>query len=527
MINLKNILPDNKRKTDLIITLTLLLSLIAGLYFRLKGLDKWPFAVDEYYFTQSVTNIINNGLPEYDSGGYYVRGIVQQYITAFLLILGLKAELGSRLIPLAANLLAIPGLYLLAKKVSGKTVAVAAVVVFSLSVWEVEFSRFARMYSLFQAVFIWYVYFLYKNVIDGDAKALKWIWLLSFLSIFIYEGSIFLVILNFVAFFWDSNRQTLNPSMVWRNWAKIFVPIVILIVGYEFLTFDFRSFNGKLSLPPDVIKYFQRGDSEGMVRKPVLLISTLPSNLVWMLLFLIPLSFNVFTAYRILKSKTSILVKTGLLSLLILSILNLLGLIVICFLIFFIIRWLRPKDIIGITSQSAIKNEQQDTKTWFLSNWKRSFSNPFIITAAINFLFWISFAVKTTEWHKFFPTQNIGGLSSVIKTIIKESINYPYFYETFVLFRDTVPFLTVSVVLLFVFLIIWIIRNQNKNTAGIRFLLFLFLILILAVDILNLSHFDTRYFFFLYPLIIVLSVSSLELLVSSFFKRSHLNEYGM
>ena len=45
---------DRKR---IVFFINVLLTVLAGLYFRLKGLGKWPLAVDEYYIAQSVRNI--------------------------------------------------------------------------------------------------------------------------------------------------------------------------------------------------------------------------------------------------------------------------------------------------------------------------------------------------------------------------------------------------------------------------------------------------------------------------------------
>lgn len=513
----------NKKYNNIFFWSFLLITILAGLYFRLKGLGKWPLAVDEYYIVKSSENILKYGLPKWDVGGYYTRGLPQQYLTTFLLLLGLKAEFASRIIPVVANLLAIPVLYLIAKKVSGKTLAAALVFVFTFSLWEVEFARFARMYAMFQTIFIWYLYFLYKYILESDDKAFKWLWILSSFSVFVYEGSIFLVLLNFLSIFWDKNKNTFNPFSfdVYRGKVlKILICIGILLIAYGFLTTDFRTLYQQNNLPPDILNFSQAQENSGVLRVPVLLIQTISTSPIWSFLLIIPLSINLFVFYRIVKLETSILKRAAAGILLFFSFLNLLGLVIVALLIFIMIGWLIPEDI--------IKKSQ-----WEIKIRKIFPSKPiryFILAGSVNFIFWILFALNTTAWHKFFPNQNISGAIPAIKSLVKESINYPYFYETFVLFRDTVPIITVIYILLIGILFIYIFKKYyDKDVIPLRLLSFLFIFLILMQNTLNLTYFDTRYFFFLYPFILLLSLISLERIIVFFVKKNSFSKvlFGM
>src|ERR687895_2306537 len=94
------------------------LALAVGIYFRLKGLGKSPLAIDEYYIASSVRNIFEHGLPQFDCGGYYTRGLLLQYLVAPLFKYGSNDELYFRLIIVISNILTIPAIYLLAKRIS-------------------------------------------------------------------------------------------------------------------------------------------------------------------------------------------------------------------------------------------------------------------------------------------------------------------------------------------------------------------------------------------------------------------------
>ena len=54
-------------------------AVLLGVWGRFKGLGTWPLNSDEYYIARSVEDILRTGLPGYDCGGYYVRGLAFQY----------------------------------------------------------------------------------------------------------------------------------------------------------------------------------------------------------------------------------------------------------------------------------------------------------------------------------------------------------------------------------------------------------------------------------------------------------------
>ena len=68
-----------------------------GIYIRFKGLGTWPLALDEYYLVKSSENILKYGLPQFANGGYYVRGILLQYLIALLMYIGVTAEFAGRI----------------------------------------------------------------------------------------------------------------------------------------------------------------------------------------------------------------------------------------------------------------------------------------------------------------------------------------------------------------------------------------------------------------------------------------------
>jgi len=125
-------------------------AVLLGLWGRFKGLGAWPFHTDEYYIARSVENVLRTGLPAYQCGGFYTRGLLFQYAVALLQLCGMSAHLSARLIAAGTSLIVLPAVYLLGRRLHGRTVGLIAVSVIALSTWEVDIARFGRMYAPFR-----------------------------------------------------------------------------------------------------------------------------------------------------------------------------------------------------------------------------------------------------------------------------------------------------------------------------------------------------------------------------------------
>jgi hypothetical protein len=217
------------------------LAVAAGIFFRFWELGGAPLAVDEYFFGTSILNIAERGWPGFDCGGLYTRGVLVQYLTVPLLWLGAELEFATRFWPAVASLISIVAVWRIARLAGGILTAAIAATLVSLSVWEIEFARFGRMYSPFQAVFLWYVYFQILHLARGSNKA-RWAYLtLSALSILVYAGSSFLLAFNFLAVVWPGKRWSVS---------HLIVAIALLAVGAAFFMTDSRHLGVPTELVP-------------------------------------------------------------------------------------------------------------------------------------------------------------------------------------------------------------------------------------------------------------------------------------
>lgn len=212
-------------------------AVLLGLWARFAGLGAWPLNSDEYYIARSVEDILRTGLPEYDCGGYYTRGLLFQYVVAVLQWFGVSAEVSARAVAAAASVAALPAIYMLGQRLGGRSVGLLAVSAMALSSWEVDVARFGRMYAPFQAVFAWYLVYFLRHTVDRDPRALGPMLLLSVVGLLTWEGGVLLLLANLLPPFLRSPEGHLTRVDV----TYIATTAVLLGAGY-YLTqmVDFR-----------------------------------------------------------------------------------------------------------------------------------------------------------------------------------------------------------------------------------------------------------------------------------------------
>ena len=179
-----------KRGVALIILFLALATLV-----RAPGLGRWCLAVDEFYFSRSVSFILEKGLPMFPGGGYYVRGIGLQYLTALPVSFIENLEMAVRILPLLFGVLMIPLFFLFCRKFLGEAESILCTLILLLSSWHIEFSRFARMYMPFQFVFFLFLYTVHSGFLENAPRQRIAAWILAALSVLVYEGSIVLPLL--------------------------------------------------------------------------------------------------------------------------------------------------------------------------------------------------------------------------------------------------------------------------------------------------------------------------------------------
>ncbi|HUI60270.1 MAG TPA: glycosyltransferase family 39 protein [Steroidobacteraceae bacterium] len=438
---------------------------------RFRGLGKWPLTIDEYYLAQSVQNILHSGLPRYPCGGLYVRGLLLQYCAAALQLAGLSPEMAPRLIAAVCNLASLPALYLIARRVGGRTAGLLAVALMAVSVWEVEVARFGRMYAPFQAVFLWYVVFFLRYTLEGGRRALMAMLTLSVAGVFIWEGGIFLSVTNLLPPFIRNPQGRLSRA----DWGYLAASALLCIPGFYLATANLRA-GAEPILPSN---YRAPADiSPSRLDAAVMPWTTLHLHPAWMLLATIPLLLSVLVAIRVIRSRTAPLPTLGTLAFLCCTLLQQFGLALALLLIMLLLS----------------------IRTW--SELRARSTLSLYIACAANLLFWISFGSATHDWHApQLPTWHS------IALLGYEFVRFPdVIREVAAPWLRTVPHLTIVLAALLGASCLYASVRSAAVPGSERILLALLVLLLLAAGASNPPRHETRYVFFLYPLAVALAI---------------------
>jgi hypothetical protein len=433
-------------------------------------LGVWPLALDEYFTVQSVDNIIQYGVPAFGCGGYYMRGLTLQYLIAPLFALGLTPEFASRLVPALCSFAVLPAVYFLGKRLSGVTVACLSVALLSLSLWEIEFARFARMYMPFQAIFVWYLLALHRVVVDRKASAYGWMWLLSVVGALTWEGGLLLLVVNFV------------PGLTKRAPSRarhLAVSAGLLLLGYLYHSVNFRLMGARPAFPPDLP--FDKGGSGFLM--PPLLASTLWAHPVWLAGALAVLLVSLAAVGKLACESAPPRERLVWMALVALSLLNLFGCVLIALVLALLLGWI---DI------------------------RRAWRRPFfiaIVPIAVNFAFWAAYALLTHSGKQLFPTFGPGGELSKLAVVL---FKYPNVFDSILFpWLAAVPRLTTILFGLTALAAVWaVLAGDGKRQDGLRLTLIVCLLMAAMVGVVDTSFIRTRYTFFLLPALYLVVVTA-------------------
>ncbi len=161
---------DPESKDSLSISLFLAALVLMGSVFRLYNLNALGFVYDESIQAAAVKGILTHGYPVLESGIVYIRALPFLYLEALSALLLGWSESSLRLPSAIFNLATIPLIYLFTRDLLGKKTALVAATILTFSLWEIEFSRVARMYTAFQFFYLLSLYVFYKGFIQNHRE---------------------------------------------------------------------------------------------------------------------------------------------------------------------------------------------------------------------------------------------------------------------------------------------------------------------------------------------------------------------
>jgi 4-amino-4-deoxy-L-arabinose transferase-like glycosyltransferase len=211
-----------------------------GLALRWGYLLHVPPFLDEYSSMLTGMSILQTqGVPRLPSGVLYPSGSLFSYLEAAFIGLFGFSDLVARLPSLLLAGLTLPVLYLMARQLFDRHVALLSVALLAMTPEAVVWGGRARMYALLQLLALLTVCFFYFGVLDSraareheeDRARPAWLWVLCFLAaIFAQDEAILLLpVLYLAALIARGLRWFFKPSVVV---GQIFVPVAGVGIRY-------------------------------------------------------------------------------------------------------------------------------------------------------------------------------------------------------------------------------------------------------------------------------------------------------
>jgi hypothetical protein len=439
-------------------------AVLAGLYGRFKGLGTWPLGVDEFYISRSIDNVLRSGLPQFPCGGYYTRGLLYQYLVAGARMSGLSPELGARMISALSSLAVLPAAFLLGRRIGGSLAGWLTVIMLCVSVWEIEMARFARMYAPFQAVFAWYLLYFLRFTVDRQAAALGYMAALSVLGVLFWEGGVLLGLANILAVLIAHEHGRLRPAD-WRRLALLLALTALLFLA----TRDLRGY----AEAPDT----NGGGtaSAGHLRILMQWLAPLRRHPVAACGWFVPAGFAIASWRFITSLRHCWMAALGLLCALAAAALHLFTI---------------AGGVLILLLLTGVMNRR---------DWSEGRGRYFLLSLVGFFSFWVVFALLER---------------TAAPAVVQYLFGFPDVYDEVLRpWGRTMPILSVAIGLAVLFWSYRMIFAPAPQTEPIRVLLALALVMTLAVGMTATDRIETRYTFFLYPLLIVLAVAAVLSLV--------------
>jgi hypothetical protein len=451
-------------------------ALAAGLYARFKGIGRWPLGVDEFYISRSIDNILRTGLPHFRCGGFYNRGALYQYLVAAARLTGATPELAGRAVAGALSVLALPAGYRLGERTGGALVGWVTVIILSLSVWEIEMARFARMYAPFQAVFLWYALVYLRYTVDRSWKALGGLMALSLIGALTWEGGVLMGVANMLAIVATHERGRLRRA----DLGRLAVLVLWLVVLYELGTNDFRGMN---EAGADTGMSGGHGRLFGAAFEWLALLRT---HGLWALGWVCALAPAAASARWVASMRARPLAAAALLAVLVAAAAHLFALAAGVLALALVMRLLDLPELTGARSRG------------------------FLLSLAALLAFWLAFdhGVGLPS----VPPAPATGTSA--PALFLDLFGIPDLYDSLIRpWGRTLPWLSIGLGLALAYLYVRIVADRRDAREPATVVMGLLLAMVLAVGATRTERIETRYTFFLYPLIIVAAATSLEILM--------------
>lgn len=456
-----------------------LLATCWGLLVRFDGLGSRPLVEDEYFSITAVQYILEKGVPEFPTGGYYTRALPVHYLQAASVRLFGDNEFAHRLPAALFGVLTLALVFLYARKFLPLLLAAVCVALLAVSSWQIEFSRFSRMYAAFQCVTVAF-FLVYRYAYFEGHEKLKYLpHAIALIAVIFHELGIFLLPFLFLPLFMERNASPgATPPRNRRTFALVSLATTLAAVAYWKLEGRLRDFHVQQTWPDGFRMW--RPPSLGPVGAYNVLPMTGNALGLFLIIALVTGLFIFFRPRPKAPSQTRFTTVNVLLLLLLLSTMVHLFAVSICIAAVLCFRYKLLHNLLKLRERLAL-----------------------LSLSASAACAWVIYAMYDQSWRE----QMVGVKFARALRIV--FFGWPDFDEPIIgPLRVSLPFLTV----LFILVLVWHLKQQGRQNltsiAGHPIIIVLGVLCSIAVvdPILKPMAKSSRYFYNVYPFIILLMV---------------------
>ncbi|MGH7797420.1 MAG: ArnT family glycosyltransferase [Candidatus Binatia bacterium] len=439
-------------------------------------------AVDEYYYARGVDFILEHGVPLFPTGGYYVHGPLVQYLTAASVAIFGPTGIGYRLPSVFFSLASIWLFYIYARRFLDKVPAGMLAAILLVSSWHIEFARFARMYSVLQFLALAYLIVFAKAFFDRDTRWTYAPHAVGLLLVLSQELGLLLLPLLFVPLCLKEMRGQFSNRVAVTTYAAVTMMTVAVCVWYGKI--DFRSIGVSDPLP---LEYTPPLSSS--FRLPAFPFWEISETAFWNLALFLGLCGAIIVLSSIWRRFGAKIQDTDVIAVLVL----------LCS----IFHLFTVSILLGFVLVARYRIHR------FSAHPARIY--VFLCVAAVISLFWVGVALTSSDWIGFVTESDRPWL----KAFRQAFFGWPDFYTPAVApWLKELPILGLLSLLALAHLCF--LRARDPLLVLIRHPAFIVAWILVCVGVFNSIHTSTRYFFYIYPVILLtIALSILELLRTS------------
>jgi hypothetical protein len=457
----------------------LLLAMGWGLFVRFDRLGSRPVAPDEYLSVTTAQYILEKGVPQFPTGGYYLRGLPLQYLQAASVRLFGDNEFAHRLPAALFGVLTLVFVFLYPRIFLPGPLAAACVAMLAVSGWQIEFGRFSRMYAAFQCITV--AFFLaYHHAYFGGSEKLRYLpHALALTAVLCHTLGVFLLPFLFLPLLIDrnANHGATPPPNRWL-FGMVSLATTLAGVAYWQLESRLRTFHVQQSVPDGF--HVPRSDSLGPLGAYTVLPIT--GNVLGALLA-ITLVAGLFIFFRARSKATRqnpfTVVDVGLLLLLLSAVLHLFA-VSVCIATVLFIRYQLHRSLLKDRARLVL-----------------------LAMSGLAACAWVFYAFYDHNWRERILATSFPRALRIV------FFGWPDFYQPiFSLWVASLPFLT----MIFLVALAWHVIQQGRQSITailghpIIIIFGTFCGIAAIYPIAKPPFTDTRYFYNVYPFIIVVIV---------------------